>query len=217
MILKEVLKEKFFISIPFQSSTINWREISWPLLYEVIILGNKNEKWDDSKINYKLFTPTKVIRPVNLHPLFLKIGHPAFWKLGTLFFEKSRVQKNMVIFIQKEKRQPALFSLWIKTMFFSACFLQKAGCPIFKKQGARFLRIVVADLLGKCMPYKSADHYIRGRILKLPIEQLCQRFLSFLQTFWVPFQKIRQLWNVLFTIWLNNRALLPPIKLQIAL
>ena len=33
-------------------------------------------------------------RPVNLHPLFLKIGHPAFWKLGTLFFEKIRVQKK---------------------------------------------------------------------------------------------------------------------------
>ena len=85
-------------------------------------------------------------RPVNLHPLFLKIGHPAFWKLGTLLFEKNRVQKTKVIVIQKEKRQPGLFSFWIKNdpVFFSLLFeksrvphFQKAGCPIFKNSGCR--------------------------------------------------------------------------------
>ena len=33
-------------------------------------------------------------RPVNLHPLFLRIGHPVFWKLGTLLFAKSRLKKT---------------------------------------------------------------------------------------------------------------------------
>ena len=63
-------------------------------------------------------------RPVNLHPLFLKFGHPAFWKSGTMLFEKNRVQKTNVIVIQKEKRQPGLFSFWIKNdpVFFSLLF-----------------------------------------------------------------------------------------------
>ena len=65
-------------------------------------------------------------RPVNLHPLFLKIGHPAFWK--------NRVQKTKVIVIQKEKRQPGLFFFWIKNdpVFFSLLFA-KSRVPHFSK------------------------------------------------------------------------------------
>ena len=36
------------------------------------------------------------------------------------------------------------------TLFLSACFLKKAGCLIFKQQGARFLRMVGTDWLGDC-------------------------------------------------------------------
>ena len=85
-------------------------------------------------------------RPVNLHPLFLKIGHPAFWKSGTLLFAKSRLKKTGSFFIQKEKRPGCLFSFWITmtlvfcTLFFSKSRVpnfQKAGCPIFKNSGCR--------------------------------------------------------------------------------
>ena len=92
-----------------------------------------------SESSFATSTSTVVdTRPVNLHPLFLKIGHPDFWKSGTLLFEKNRVQKTKDIVIQKEKRQPGLFSFWIKNdaVFFSLLF------------GAPFLRIVGADWLG---------------------------------------------------------------------
>ena len=81
----------------------------------------------------------------NWAPCFLKIRHPAFWK-------KNRVQKTKVIVIQKEKRQPGLFSFRIKDdpVFFSLLFAKKQVAPFFKKQGAQFLRIVGADWLGDC-------------------------------------------------------------------
>jgi hypothetical protein len=52
--------------------------------------------------------------------------------LGTLLFEKNRVQKTKVIVIQKEKRQPGLFSFWIKDdpVFFSLLFA-KSRVPHF--------------------------------------------------------------------------------------
>ena len=70
-------------------------------------------------------------RPVNLHPLFL------FWKpgsvcdpekkLGTLLFEKNRVQKTKVIVIQKEKKQPGpttpITAIGCRQCF-SLCFVQ---------------------------------------------------------------------------------------------
>ena len=53
------------------------------------------------------------------------------------------------------KREEAAWSLLLLNKewpcFFLAWFLQKAGCPVFKKQGARFLRIVGADWLGECV------------------------------------------------------------------
>ena len=69
-------------------------------------------------------------RPVNLHPLFLKIGHPAFCK--------KQAEKNRVILYSKreETRLPLLF-LKNDLGFLHSVF--------FKKQGARFLRIVGAD------------------------------------------------------------------------
>ena len=67
--------------------------------------------WHDLH-NVKIRTWLKASRPVNLHPLFL------FWKHGSvcdpvkkrckMWVAKSRVQKNRVIVIQKEKR-PDLF------------------------------------------------------------------------------------------------------------
>ena len=85
------------------------------------------------RLNYQ--RPFRYSRPVNLHPLFLKIGHPAFWKLGTLLFEKkNRGKRSKVIVIQKEKRQPGLFSFWIKNdpIFFSLLFA-KSRVPHFSK------------------------------------------------------------------------------------
>ena len=96
------------------------------------------------------------MRPVNLHPLFLKIGHHAFWKSGTLFFEKNRVQKTKVIVIQKENRQPGLFSFWIENdLFFSASFLQKAGCPIFQKAGCPIFKNSGCKLTGRVLQWFS--------------------------------------------------------------
>ena len=71
------------------------------------------------------------IRPVNLHPLFLKIGHPAFCK--------KQAEKNRVIFYSKRKetRLPLLFLNNNNLDFLHSVF--------FKKQGAQFLRIVGAD------------------------------------------------------------------------
>ena len=81
----------------------------------------------------------------------LKIWHPAFWKTGTLFFEKKQSAKNQGHC--NSKREEAAWSLlflnieW--TCFFQPAFCKKQGAPFFKKQGARFLIIVGADWLGE--------------------------------------------------------------------
>ena len=80
----------------------------------------------------------KHIRPVNLYSLFL------FWKPGSVcdpeenqapyFLKKNRVQKTKVVVIQKEKRQPGIFSFWITmTLFF--CTLLFAKSRVQKNQG----------------------------------------------------------------------------------
>ena len=80
-------------------------------------------------------------RPVNLHPLFLKIGHPAFWK--------KQAEKNRVILYSKreETRLPLIFLNYNDLGFLHSVF--------FKKQGARFLRIVGADWLGDYVSYQT--------------------------------------------------------------
>ena len=67
------------------------------------------------------------------------MGHPAFCK--------KQAEKNRVILYSKreETRLPLLFLNYNDLGFFALCFFQKAGRPIFKKQGARFLEIVGAD------------------------------------------------------------------------
>ena len=87
--------------------------------------------------------------PVNLHPLFL------FWKHGlvcdpennwvqNMGFKKQNA-KNRVIVIQKEKRQPGLFSFWITmtllfcTLLFAThilelIFFRVTNRPMFSKQ-----------------------------------------------------------------------------------
>ena len=128
----------FLASVKEQILTKIWQNI-WK---EKMYIFKKWKTFSGPKFWF-LILPWKIcggpIRPVNLHPLFLKIGHPAFWKWGTLFFEKSRVQKNKVIVIQKEKRQPGLFLLWIKKW---PCFFQPTFC---KKQGAQFSKSRVSD------------------------------------------------------------------------
>ena len=73
--------------------------------------------------------------PVNLHPLFLKMGHPAFWK--------KQAEKNRVILYSKreETRLPLLFLNYNDLGFLHSVF--------FKKHGVWFLRIVGADWLGE--------------------------------------------------------------------
>ena len=57
------------------------------------------------------------------------LGSGTFKKSGTLLFEKSRVQKNRVIVILKEKRPGCLFSFWITN---DPVFLHTAFCnPYF--------------------------------------------------------------------------------------
>ena len=81
-------------------------------------------------------TKNKPIRPVNLHPLFL------FWKPGSVCdpeknwapTQKSRMQKTKVGVIQKEKKQPVLFSFWITmTLFFCTLLFAKSRVPEFLK------------------------------------------------------------------------------------
>ena len=85
-------------------------------------------------LNGENITHLKDHRPVNLHPLFLKIGHPAFWKMGHPAFCKKQAEKNRVILYSKreETRLPLLF-----LNYNDLCFFQKAGCPIFKNSGCR--------------------------------------------------------------------------------
>ena len=81
--------------------------------------------------------------PSQSAPTILKNGAPCFlqkagWKKqGHSLFKKKRDQAASSLF---ELQWP-----W----FFALCFFQKAGCPIFKNQGARFLRIGGADWLGE--------------------------------------------------------------------
>ena len=88
----------------------------------------------------------KQMRPVNLHPLFLKIGHPAFWKMGHPAFCKKQAEKNRVILYSKreETRLPLLFLNYNDLGFLHSVFsksrvpdFQKAGWPIFKNSGCR--------------------------------------------------------------------------------
>ena len=72
--------------------------------------------------------------PVNLHPLFLKIGHPAFLKSGAFWKKQSAINQGHC----NLKREEAAWSL---------LFLNKEW-PFCKKEGAQFLRIVGADWLG---------------------------------------------------------------------
>ena len=82
---------------------------------------------------------------VSLGP-WKKIGHPAF-------------------VMQKEKRQPGLFSFWITmTLFFAPCFLHPAFCTPFwtrsffqdpKPTHVFKTRTVGADWLGKCIQSKK--------------------------------------------------------------
>ena len=45
---------------------------------------------------------------------------------------KKQVAKNRVIVIQKEKRQPGLFSFWITMiLFYAPCFLHSIFCTLF--------------------------------------------------------------------------------------
>ena len=137
----------------------------------------------------------KLTLPVNLHPLFLKIGHPTFWKSGTLLFEKNRVQKAKVIvrawflfFLNKE---------W--PCFFQPAFRKKQGTPFFKKQGAGFLRIVGADWLGDCVHYGNLDccFGVIGRCQKMQKFDFQSQFFTskIIQIFLIFFH-----WRILKTL-----------------
>ena len=86
-------------------------------------------------------------RPVNLHPLFLKIEHPAFWKMGHPAFCKKQAEKNRVILYSKREETRLLLLFlnyndlgFLHSVFFSKSRVsdfQKAGCPIFKNSGCR--------------------------------------------------------------------------------
>ena len=55
-------------------------------------------------------------------------------KSGTLLFSKSTMQKTRVIVIQKEKRQPGLYSFWITmTLFFCTLIFAKGRVPDISK------------------------------------------------------------------------------------
>ena len=67
-------------------------------------------------------------------PLFLKIGHPAFWKLGHYLFNKKRDQAA------------SFFWITLTLFFFSLWYFQKAGCPICKNSGCRLTSVLENSL-----------------------------------------------------------------------
>ena len=82
----------------------------------------------------------------NRAPCFLKIGHPAFWK-------KQSAKNQGHCYSEKEEAVWCLLFLnreW--PCFFQPNFCKKQGAPIFKMQGAQFLRIVGANSLAKKYP-----------------------------------------------------------------
>ena len=95
-----------------------------------------------SNIGSEILLSADCLSPSQSAPTILKNRAPCFlqragWKKqGHSSFKKRRDQAASSLF---ELQWP-----W----FFALCFFQKAGCPIFKKQGVRFLRIVSAHWLG---------------------------------------------------------------------
>ena len=84
------------------------------------------------------------------------LGSETFKKPGTLLFAKSRVQKNRVIVIQKEKRPGCLFSFEITmALVFCTLLFSKSRVPNFFQGHKPTLvfktRIVGADLLDECV------------------------------------------------------------------
>ena len=88
--------------------------------------------------------------PSQSAPTTLKNGAPCFWNNGApCFLQKAGWKKQGHSLFKKRRDQAASSHFELQwPWFFALCFFQKAGCPIFKKQGARFLRIVGADWLG---------------------------------------------------------------------
>jgi hypothetical protein len=79
-------------------------------------------------------------RPVNLHPLFLKMGHPAFWKIGHPAFWKKQVEKYRVILYSKweETRLPLLFLNYSDLGFLHSVFFKKQGAWFSKSREPNF-------------------------------------------------------------------------------
>ena len=94
---------------------------------------NKVPNYSPNQLNKKQTHSPSQSAPTIL-VLKTRVGLWPWKKLGTLLFEKSRVQKTKVIVIQKEKRQPGLFSFWITmTLFFCTLLFAKSRVPEFLK------------------------------------------------------------------------------------
>ena len=104
-------------------------------------------------------------RPVNLHPLFLKIGHPAFCK--------KQAEKNRVILYSKreETRLPLLFFNYNDLGFLHSVFFSKnrVGCPIFKNSGCR----LTGRLCTAILPIKEC-YCSSGSTLVFPVKKFKQ-------------------------------------------
>ena len=111
-----------------------------------------------SLMGFSLVNRTITQSPSQSAPTILKNRAPCFLKNGApCFLQKAGWKKQGHSLFKKRRDQAAssLFELqW--PWFFALCFFQKAGCPIFKKQGARFLRIVGAD---KVIYTKYSKHW----------------------------------------------------------
>ena len=97
--------------------------------------------------------------------IFLVSG--TFKKLGTLLFAKSRVQKNRVTVIQKEKRTGCLISFWIKMTLVtparthSICGLKSGvlkltffSLEMMVKSGLEFILTLTEPLQSCCCPVR---------------------------------------------------------------
>ena len=124
--------------------------------------------------------------PSQSAPTILKNRIPCFMKNGTPCFLQKAGWKNRVILYSRreETRLPLLFLNYDDLGFLHSVFFQKAGCPIFKKQGVRFLRIVGADWLGE---YLHFSHYRKLMQKRQPshkyLVEMCRSIILFQKEF----------------------------------
>ena len=117
-----------------------WQHIRAKMHRKKILSYNHTTVWRSQKFVNLLLSIHTIAESICTHYSNLSgrpdifLGSGTFKKSGTLLFAKSRVQKNRVIVIQKEKRPGCIFSFWIDiTLVFCTLLFSKSRVPDFFK------------------------------------------------------------------------------------